>query len=151
VQSDVPSSIATAARAVSLLAASATRNSRDIATALLRSCVVSKLTYLCRPARPDLLLAGARGCPAAHSDINCLDCRIHGTAATADQRLASVRVCLPSAMNGCGIRSAVTTSESAYVAAWRAVGLHRRRVIRRCLRGHEGPRTPGCASAACAG
>jgi hypothetical protein len=43
-----------------LLAASATRNSSNIATALPRSCVVSKLTYLCRTVRPDLLLAGAR-------------------------------------------------------------------------------------------
>jgi hypothetical protein len=52
VESDAPSSIATAARVVTLLAASATRNSRDIATALLRSCVVSKLTYLCRTPGP---------------------------------------------------------------------------------------------------
>jgi hypothetical protein len=42
------------------VAASATRNSRVIAAALLRSCAVSKLTYLCRTVRPGMLLAGAR-------------------------------------------------------------------------------------------
>ncbi len=38
------------------LARSEVRNSRDIAGALLRSCIVPKVSYLCRTVRPDLLL-----------------------------------------------------------------------------------------------
>jgi hypothetical protein len=84
--------------------------------------------------RPDLLLAGARRADVllqqAHANSNCLDRRIHGTTPTADQRLASVRVRLPTALNGCGIRSAVITSpRTSPVARCRA--LHRRRVIQR--------------------
>jgi hypothetical protein len=45
---------------LSRLATSAVRNGRTIAGTLLRSCVVPKVSYLCRTVRPDLFHAAAK-------------------------------------------------------------------------------------------
>jgi hypothetical protein len=119
------SSIRSAVDAVSLLAVSEARNPRDISGTLLRVCVVSKLSYLCRTFRPDLFLPAARRADVllegAFSAIYSVSRNIFGVGATAEERLAAARVHLPTSLEGCGLRSAVTTSDVAYVAAWRAV------------------------------
>jgi hypothetical protein len=87
--------------------------------------VVSKVSYLCRTIRPDLFLPAARRVDVllegAFSTIYSVNRDVFTAGATAEQRLAAARVHLPTSLAGCGLRSAVTTSDAGYVAAWRAV------------------------------
>ncbi len=62
--------------------------------------------------RRSLLRAGA------FSTIYSVDRDVFAAGATAEQRPAAARVHLPTFMAGCGLCSAVTTSDAAYVAAW---------------------------------
>ena len=119
------SSVHRVAGTIAKLASSNVRNGRDIAGALLRCCVVPKVSYLCRTVRPDLLLPAARRADdllaTAFSSIYSIDRRIFTASASAVDRLAAARVRLPISLGGCGIRSAIATSEAAYVACVRAV------------------------------
>ena len=107
------------------LAASDARNARDIAGALLRTCVIPRTGYLCRTVRPDLLLPAARAVDDMIAHTLCavfhIDPAIFTAAATSEQRLAAVRARLPTSLQGAGLRSMVTTSQAAYVASLRAV------------------------------
>jgi hypothetical protein len=59
-------------------------------------------------------------CASTFSVIYAINRGIFNLDASAEQRFAATRVCMPTSLNGCGLRSAVTTSEAAYVACWRA-------------------------------
>jgi hypothetical protein len=118
-------SIATACAEIEALARSEARNARDIAGQLLRCCVIPKVSYLCRTVRPDLLLPAARRVDDLVAHAFCaafsINAAIFTAAATAEQRFAAARVRLPTSLNGCGLRSAVTTSSAAFLASLRAV------------------------------
>jgi hypothetical protein len=118
-------SVQRVAGTITQLAASDVRNGRDIAGTLLRCCVVPKVSYLCRTVRPDLLLPAARRADdllgTAFSSIYSINRGIFTASASAADRLAAARVRLPISLGGCGIRSAIATSEAAYVACMRAV------------------------------
>ena len=119
-----PESIRNVCDALTELAASACKNACDIAGHLLRTCVTAKISYLTRTVRPDLLRAAAQRADELLGDAFC---KIYGInpgifAATASPRdkLAATRIHLPMALKGCGLRSAVATSETAYFSSWRA-------------------------------
>jgi hypothetical protein len=121
---DKSKSVHHAAAAVVALARSEVRNSRDIAGALLRSCIVPKVSYLCRTVRPDLLLRAATRADEILADAFCaiydISTSVFRVSAPAAHRLAAARVRLPTSLAGCGLRSAVNTSAAAYLAAWRS-------------------------------
>ncbi len=113
------------ARALAALAEGDVANGRDGAGTLLRLCMTSRMGYLCRTVRPDLL-----ACAAAVADnILCatftrvwdVPAPIFSPHATALWGLAGARVRAPTSLRGCGIRSAAVTSAVAYLAGWRAV------------------------------
>jgi len=120
-----PRSIRRTAEACAAAATSAARNARDLSGVLLRVCVVAKCGYLCRTLRPDLAAPALKRaddlCASAFSVIYAINRGIFNLDASAEQRFAATCVRMPTSLNGCGLRSAVTTSEAAYVAFWRAV------------------------------
>jgi hypothetical protein len=120
-----PRSVRMAAAACSSAAMSTVRNARDLSGVLLRKCVIAKLGYLSRTLRPDLAAPALKRaddlCATAFCTIYSVDRAIFNTGASAEQRFAAARVRLPTSMLGCGIRSAVATSDAAYVACWRSV------------------------------
>jgi hypothetical protein len=135
------SSINSATATVALLAGSKARNPRDITGMMLRVCVVSKVSYMCRTIRPDLFLASARRVDVllegAFCTIYSVRRDIFAAGATAEQRLAAARVHLPTSLVGCGLRSAVTTNDAAYVANG---------ATRRAQGAASHPRSPGKAA-----
>ena len=113
------------AKALAALAEGDVANGRDGAGTLLRLCLTSRVGYLCRTVRPDLM-----ACAAAVADnILCatfarvwdVPAPIFSPHATALWGLAGARVRAPTSLRGCGIRSAAVTSAVAYLAGWRAV------------------------------
>jgi len=92
---------------------------------LLRKCVIAKLGYLSHTIRPDLALPALKRaddlCAAAFCTIYSVNRAIFDPEAPAEQRFAATRVRLPTSLQGCGIRSAVATSDATYVACWRSV------------------------------
>jgi hypothetical protein len=100
------SSINSATATVALLAGSKARNPRAITGMLLRVCVVSKVSYMCRTIRPDLFLASARRVgvllEGAFCTIYNMRRDIFAAGATAEHRLAVARVHLPTALRCAG-------------------------------------------------
>ncbi len=127
VNADRPESILQAAAALKELAAGPVRNARDIAGLLLRACVPPKVTLLCRVVRPDLFRPAAEDADAICEDAFCsiwsTSPGIFSAQPGTTDWLAGIRVHQPlsSELHGCGIRSAVVTSQSAYLASWRTV------------------------------
>ena len=119
-----PDSIHNVCDKIAELASSACRNACDIAGHLLRMCVTSKVSYLARTVRPDLFRGAAARADALITATFCkvfsIDPDIFAASASPRDRLAAQRVQLPTALKGCGLRSAVATSDTAYYSSWRA-------------------------------
>jgi hypothetical protein len=120
-----PKSIANACRALVELAGGQVRNARDQAGHLLRVCVVPKVTYLARTIEPRLFRAAARRADelllGAFCAIYKIDAKVVAPHASPGDQWTAARIRAPGSHQGCGIRSAVATSEAAYLASWRTV------------------------------
>jgi len=80
--------------------------------------------YLARTIRPDLFARAARRADELIQHTFChlygISLTIFGNAASPRNVLAALRVVLPVAIKGCGLRSAAYTSETAYLCSWRS-------------------------------